>query len=168
MKRKIAILSVAGLFFLHWIASDTQAGIVFFDPNHSGSDCSIFDYAGNPGSTEENCVPVFLIHGWNPIGDPGAEQSAGWQDFLAYFYSHPELSSKYKPYCFSYRSNVDSVDQMARNFSALMANLSGSGNSFAIGKKDFVIIAHSMGGLVARSMMGKKDSSTGSLGRKND
>lgn len=92
-------------------------------------------------------TPLLLVH--------GIHQSAeGWSMFLRFFYSTPQLSSRFKIYRFSYRSDVLSVEGLGTTLASLMDSASDPDpKGLGVGTKHIIIIAHSMGGLVARSFM---------------
>ena len=88
-------------------------------------------------------IPLILIHGYK-----GKTITGYWQNFISYFNSNTSLTSKYKLYEFKYDSDKISDTEIGL---ALKNNI-GALSDFA-GGKSFVIMAHSMGGLVARSYM---------------
>ena len=93
----------------------------------------------NPINTR---IPLILIHGLF-----GKETPGYWQNFIDYFNSSNSLTGKYKLYKFEYDSNEVDVYTIAlalKNDIDSMEEFTG---------RDFVIIAHSIGGLVARSYM---------------
>jgi len=104
-------------------------------------------------------IPVILVHGLG--GD-----ATGWDSLLQAYAQNPTWRSAFKPYSFSYSSSAADVlgDPTApRTISALGAALRDAMQSYydrptaapddGFGNKRVVVLAHSMGGLVARSMM---------------
>ncbi len=86
-----------------------------------------------------NRTPLILVHGLH--GRPGYKY---WQNFVTYFYSSL-LPSDYKLYYFDYDSDIVSVSTIGQ-YLANEVNTQLPDNKI-------VILAHSMGGLVARSYM---------------
>jgi pimeloyl-ACP methyl ester carboxylesterase len=93
----------------------------------------------NPLGTK---IPLILIHGLH-----GKPITGFWQNFISYFNSNTSLTSKYKLYQFKYDSDKESVNEIGQELEDDIADLSD------FTSKNFVIMAHSMGGLVARSYM---------------
>lgn len=91
-------------------------------------------------------IPLILIHGIY-----GKENPEYWDNFINYFNSHDSLTGKYKLYKFEYDSNEEAVPAIALAFKNDIENMADL-NTDAGGRR-FVILAHSLGGLVARSYM---------------
>ncbi|MGZ5786906.1 MAG: esterase/lipase family protein, partial [Ramlibacter sp.] len=104
-------------------------------------------------------IPVVLVHGLG--GD-----AQGWESFLQAYAQNPAWRSAFKPYSFSYSSTAADVNadpSAPRSISALGAALRDAMQAYydrptaapdyGFGTKRVVLLAHSMGGLVARSMM---------------
>ena len=104
-------------------------------------------------------IPVVLVHG---LGGSGQ----GWENFLQAYAQNPAWRGAFKPYTFKYPSSAAEVmaDPTApRTISGLGASLRdamqayhdrpAAAPGFGFGNKRVVLLAHSMGGLVARSMM---------------
>ncbi|MBI5279243.1 MAG: alpha/beta fold hydrolase [Burkholderiales bacterium] len=104
-------------------------------------------------------IPLVLVHG---LGGSGQ----GWENFLQAYARSAGWQAAFKPYTFRYAS--DAADVLADP--ALPRTITGLGAAFrdalqssydkptaaphfGFGNKSLVILAHSMGGLVARSMM---------------
>lgn len=104
-------------------------------------------------------IPVVLVHGLGGSAE-------GWDRFLRAYAQNPHWRSAFKPYSFRYSSSTADVlaDPAApRTISGLGAAFrdamqdfydkpSGAPH-FGFGAKRVIVLAHSMGGLVARSMM---------------
>jgi PGAP1-like protein/Kelch motif/CARDB/Bacterial Ig domain len=105
----------------------------------------------DPGKT-----PLILIHGIDPSNVPGSILTDGWYEFVRFFYSTPELTSKYRLYIVGYRSNVVPIEQLGENLANVLTQLDTSSSGFR--QKRFIVIAHSMGGLVSRVMMNQSRS----------
>jgi pimeloyl-ACP methyl ester carboxylesterase len=102
-------------------------------------------------------IPVLLVHG---LGGSGQ----GWENFLQAYAQNPAWRGAFKPYTFKYSSSSAEVlaDPAApRTITGLGAALRDNMQSFydrpasesGFANKPVIVIAHSMGGLVARSMM---------------
>ncbi|MGZ5195638.1 MAG: esterase/lipase family protein [Ramlibacter sp.] len=104
-------------------------------------------------------VPLVLVHGLG--GGP-----TGWDAFLHAYAVNPSWRAVFKPYSYSYASSAADVlaDPTApRTMTGLGAQFRdwlqafydkpATAPSFGFGGKSIVILAHSMGGLIARSMM---------------
>jgi pimeloyl-ACP methyl ester carboxylesterase len=104
-------------------------------------------------------IPVILVHG---LGG----STEGWDSFLRAYGLSPHWRSAFKPYSFRYSSTQTEVaaDPAApRTIKDLGAALRdamqafydkpASAPDFGFGNKRVIVLAHSMGGLVARSMM---------------
>jgi pimeloyl-ACP methyl ester carboxylesterase len=104
-------------------------------------------------------VPLVLVHGLG--GGP-----TGWDAFLHAYVANPSWRAVFKPYSYSYASSASDVlaDPTApRTITGLGAQFRDwlqayydkppAPPSFGFGGKSVVLLAHSMGGLVARSMM---------------
>jgi pimeloyl-ACP methyl ester carboxylesterase len=137
--RSLAFALVASVVLVS--GSQSFAGIVY-----EGS-----DYVIDSGSIPlGDKIPLLLIHGWDEK-IPSQIDSAAWQDFINYFLATPELNSRYKLYEYDYLSNVISVDQLGEKLGRILDRIDASRPEFA--SRKFVILARSMGGLVARSFM---------------
>ncbi len=104
-------------------------------------------------------IPVLLVHG---LG--GGNE--GWESFLRAYEQNPSWQATFKPYSFSYSTSNAEVAADAnapRTIAALGGSLRSALQAYydkptapphlGFGTKRMVILAHSMGGLVARSMM---------------
>jgi pimeloyl-ACP methyl ester carboxylesterase len=97
---------------------------------------------------ETSKKPLLLIHGFQYLhelcirkGDPLAQTTNDWKEFVEFFNDHPELQSQYEVFSYVYNTN----HSMSRIVSQFKQKI-GARNSL-------VILAHSMGGVVARSFM---------------
>jgi pimeloyl-ACP methyl ester carboxylesterase len=104
-------------------------------------------------------IPVLLVHGLG--GGP-----TGWNNFLRAYEQNPAWRAAFKPYSFSYSSTAAEVNAdptAPRTMTALGAALRDrmqdyydkptAAPDYGFGNKRVIVLAHSMGGLVARSMM---------------
>ena len=104
-------------------------------------------------------IPVVLVNGLG--GSP-----EGWDRFLRAYELSPGWRAAFKPYSFRYsssRSEVEADPAAPRTITALGAALRDAMQSFydrptaapdfGFGNKRVIVMAHSMGGLVTRSMM---------------
>jgi pimeloyl-ACP methyl ester carboxylesterase len=106
-----------------------------------------------------NRIPVIFVHGLGGGSD-------GWNSILRAYEQNPAWRGAFKPYSFNYPSTQTEVsaDPTApRTLTALGAALRdfmqgyydkpAAAPDFGFGNKRVIVVAHSMGGLVARSMM---------------
>lgn len=106
-----------------------------------------------------NRIPVVLVHGLGGSTD-------GWDAFLKVYAQDPAWRAAFKPYSFRY--NTTTADVLAdpsgpRTIKGIGGALRDAMQAyygqptpaphFGFGNKRVVVLAHSMGGLVARSMM---------------
>jgi streptogramin lyase/pimeloyl-ACP methyl ester carboxylesterase len=108
---------------------------------------------------------MILIHGWNSDGANAAPLDVGWENLLSYLYlNNPGLgvASQFKPYYFDYFSNDVNVSSLGSALNAAIDEASDASYPEGLGNAPIVIVAHSMGGLVARSFMQETTISTGS------
>jgi hypothetical protein len=99
-----------------------------------------------PELSLENRKPLLLIHGWNFDGEPAPPGGAYWNHFLNYMKNDKELLSNFKPYLVKYWSNAVPIFDLG-------AELRKKVEELGLNDRKIVIMAHSMGGLVARSYM---------------
>lgn len=110
-------------------------------------------------------IPLVFIHGVNlhpPV--PSGPPSDDWHNLIAYLRDFTAVPSRFKPYIFTYWSNRDggSVHSIGSTLSLLIDDMEVCDPSFK--DKQIAIVAHSMGGLVARSYMEEwKTAATGSF-----
>ncbi len=93
-------------------------------------------------------IPLILVH-----GNHGGENQNYWWEFKFYFYFISDLHEKFKLYNFIYDSDVISVDEIAEGFRFWIDEKTEYG---ILPDTPFMILAHSMGGLVSRSFMQKQ------------
>jgi pimeloyl-ACP methyl ester carboxylesterase len=105
-------------------------------------------------------MPVVLIHGLNPAGGPS--DPAQWNNLVAYLGRVPWMRQYFKLYQVTYDSNLRSVTDLSRMLAGLIDAYDGTDAGFAASRP--VIIAHSMGTLVARSLMEEQRLRNGQLG----
>lgn len=104
-------------------------------------------------------LPLLLVHGLGGSNE-------GWESFLRAYERHPEWRGAFKPYTFRYGTGAEDVqaDPAApRSIPAVAAALRDAMQAYydrpaapphsGFGGKRVLVLAHSMGGLVARSMM---------------
>lgn len=104
-------------------------------------------------------LPLLLVHGLGGSNE-------GWESFLRAYERHPAWRGAFKPYTFRYSTDAEEVqaDPAApRSIPAVAAALRDAMQEFydrpatpphfGFGGKRVLVLAHSMGGLVARSMM---------------
>lgn len=93
-------------------------------------------------------TPVILIHGWSREGYSDGTQ---WFSFFDYFYQLQWFKDNCKIFTLEYNSNEVSIKELGRFFAQLVAIADQKYPGF--NGKPLIIVAHSMGGLVARSFM---------------
>jgi len=112
---------------------------------------TLYPYDGDPVPLGSR-APLIFIHGWQPLGiSCGYFQSYLPQDDFAGLISYlftdpladPRISQQFKPYILRY-ATFNTVDVTSGFLAAEIQRLP---------LKDIVVIAHSMGGLVARKLM---------------
>ncbi len=129
------------------------------------------DYAGfgawwaeNP--SQDTRKPLLLIHGWqapkpeegrNPaiIRDYEHNEFDYWHTFISYYLSSPALYTKFKLYTYHYPS-YKHITYNARILNNLFNELRGQNSVIGRGLNKYnglTILGHSMGGLVARSLI---------------
>ena len=117
-----------------------------------------------------NRIPVIFVHGLGGGSD-------GWNSILRAYEQNPAWRGAFKPYSFNYpstKTEVDADPTAPRTLTALGAALRDamqgyydkpmSAPDFGFGNKRVIVVAHSMGGLVARSMMQEHVFSDGQRG----
>lgn len=115
-----------------------------------------------------NRTPIILIHGIHGNQQPDETDlisnlnTSYFDNFREYFQTNKHYKDdfrlKYKVYRFHYVSNMYSVWEVARS---LRNHIDLFTNKLQGFDKQFIIIAHSMGGLVARSYMNQHDHNVG-------
>jgi pimeloyl-ACP methyl ester carboxylesterase len=108
-------------------------------------------------------VPVVLVHGLGGSGD-------GWDALLHAYAANPSWRAVFKPYTYRYPNSATDIAAAIAADPATPRTITGLGKAFrdvlqawldkpataaeqGFGGRSFVVLAHSMGGLVARSMM---------------
>ena len=138
-------LILFSLSFQTTFVSDVAAACV------SGDRClTAVDAAPLVGSR----VPLILIHGWNPTPVPAPPLTESWAHFVKYWNDlinsgDKSLDKAYKLYEFSYNSNSVSITELGVALRDELDLMSAS-DLTNFGNKPISIIAHSMGGLIAR------------------
>ncbi|NKE71293.1 Ig-like domain-containing protein [Candidatus Manganitrophus noduliformans] len=161
------IYNTAGIFSAKVIAERGSAPpaearvtitIKFFDPSPA-DDITTLIPDENDTAPLGNRTPLILIHGihgtpFNEIANPNQSY---WTKFLNYF-NNEAFKAKYKVYRFHYASDNHSVWEIARS---LRNDIDRRIDDGSLADMPFVIVAHSMGGLVARSYMQEHSHNTG-------
>jgi len=129
------------------------------------------EFIENYEADSNSRIPVIFIHGWqgaqsnafdclhdyswSTTGDLEDNPTSGeayWRNLLTYMYKyHGESFQKFKPYIYHYPS-YKHVTFNARILYSLIEELSQTDKYFKE-NKDIIIIAHSMGTIVSRSLM---------------
>jgi triacylglycerol esterase/lipase EstA (alpha/beta hydrolase family) len=107
-----------------------------------------------PQLSSDGRIPVIMVHGWSFNGEPAPPGTGYWNFHLNFLLNDPELSSYFKPYYVKYWSNAITVNELG---GLLRDKIQLAG----LHEKPFVLIAHSMGGLVSRSFMNEHVFTTG-------
>lgn len=100
----------------------------------------------SPELSPEGRKPLLLIHGWSFEGKPAPPGPGFWENFKNYILNDATLRAKFKPYYVNYWSNEVSVKDLAQE---LRKKIEEAG----LHEQKIAIVAHSMGGLLARSYM---------------
>ena len=111
--------------------------------------------------------PLLLVHGWQAVkvhaernmailNDYEHNEYSYWHNFISYYLATPALYTRYKIYTYHYPS-YKHITFNARKLKTLLTDLKNQ-NTTVIGKSlhtynGLTIIGHSMGGLVARSLI---------------
>jgi pimeloyl-ACP methyl ester carboxylesterase len=97
-------------------------------------------------------VPLILIHGWNPRSVPAPPLTEVWANFALHYARHPSLQAAFKLYAFSYASNAVSLPALAGALRDVL-DLASAEDPVNFGSKPIVVLAHSLGGLIARAYL---------------
>lgn len=142
-------------------------GFVFPTKDPGPMDCFtklVADNTNDPADVGER-TPVIFIHGihGNRVGnndDPlTATKDDNFQVLINYLSSNTSFRQQFKIYRFHYKSDFKSVWEIARSLRNRIDDLVQQNPKLE--KKTFILIAHSMGGLVARSYMNEHDTDYG-------
>ncbi|MCF8359412.1 MAG: hypothetical protein K9H26_11670 [Prolixibacteraceae bacterium] len=113
----------------------------------------------NPEIDPDGKTPIIIVHGWSFQGRPAPPGTGYWDFFKSFLLNDFELRNNFKPYYVKYYSNAVSIQELG---TLLRDKLQEEG----LHQQPFVIIAHSMGGLVSRSFMIENTYTSGNyLGR---
>lgn len=91
--------------------------------------------------------PLVLVHGWSLLA---ARDYDGWDNFVEYYNRSTHLRRAYKLYVYNYVPNQAPIRELGRN---LGKYIDAAESDQEMSSKPFAILAHSMGGLVSRSML---------------
>jgi parallel beta-helix repeat protein len=108
------------------------------------------DYTYLVSDTNDNLngrTPLIVVHGIHGNITPY------WDPFKTYFYHHSDLYEKYKLYFFTYLSDYITVDQIGEGLRWWVDFYTDNGTLEDV---PFLILSHSMGGLVSRAFMLKQ------------
>ena len=94
----------------------------------------------------EGRIPILFVHGWNFNGAPAPPGGDAFVAYAGFFLADNELSRFYKPYIVRYWSNALPVTELAGLLRDKM-------DIMGLNEKPYVLLAHSMGGLISRSLM---------------
>lgn len=124
-----------------------------FAQNASSKYYKLLPYPGGC-QTANGCVPIVFIHMVDGSTEEGAcrleapaEGDCNWSPMLNYLREKPELWAKIRPYIFRYLSHRESTFDIGRR---LQAEVDAEE---PLKTTPFIIVAHSMGGIVARTFM---------------
>ncbi len=115
------------------------------------------------GQPSEGRIPLILVHGihgnqWdNGVDNVQSPNLPYWQTFrtFIYYWDRTELRKKYKLYSFWYQSDEISVEKISEGFRDWIdvRTSQADGTAHKLNDGPFVLVAHSMGGLVSRALM---------------
>lgn len=121
-----------------------------------------------PHNVNDGKIPLILVHGIYQTEDlnhngkldnnEAVGQDSGWKDFLDYYQNNTSLKEKYKLYMFQYLSDIKSVHQIGKSLRNYIEEAINRGEFDETG---YVLLAHSMGGLVSRSFIQEDFFNTG-------
>ncbi|OPX38042.1 MAG: hypothetical protein B1H11_05090 [Desulfobacteraceae bacterium 4484_190.1] len=144
------LMALAGLTLLPFpsFADDTPKGITKLVADIDNR---------NPVPDPPGRIPLILIHGLHGTKDTNfvsndgntSEEKEYFKNFIEYFYNH-DLQNNFKLYRLHYLSDRLSVQDIGQGLREWLDDFISQD---AIQDGPFVILAHSMGGLVARSYM---------------
>ncbi len=104
-------------------------------------------------------IPLLLIHGWSPNGRAAKPSPEFFDNFISFFNSDITLNRSYKLYYVNYWANFTDLETIVAKLREKIEELDKSDKNFQ--DKELYILAHSMGGLVARAFMQHQRFSTG-------
>ncbi len=126
----------------------------------------VADDSSNDPTDVGSRTPIILIHGihgnlTNTGDDPQSRTKDEYFEKLIFFLknSNPAFIHEYKIYRFHYKSDYLPIYQISRSLRNRIDDLVKQNSQLE--NKKFVLIAHSMGGLVARSYMNEHDTDYG-------
>jgi pimeloyl-ACP methyl ester carboxylesterase len=133
--------------------------VEFYTQKTSDNSCAI-SANGTPEPLNDTRQPLILIHGWqgsNDMNYPSVlckDENLGetyWNNFIQYFKASPTLREKYRLYVYHYSS----YKHVTFNARVLSRMLQGNAyiKSWIANNGKISILAHSMGGLVSRSLL---------------
>ena len=144
----------AGIIFLFLASAIAAEGVKAADKcsNAQGPLAALI----RSGTDAPNKTPLILIHGIQATTDSGNVETdnRSWADFLKLFNAKASpLKDRYAVYLFQYCSDREPVSSIAGKLRDLI--------DLKIPDREHVIVAHSMGGLVAKSYMGRIEHTRG-------
>lgn len=153
------LFTVVLLTVFCWANPNPINGYQISDPSPADKITRLVPYPF-PDNGPDQRTPLILIHGIHASEDfnkngildewEAVEQLSGFKNFLNYYNTNEDLKSAFKIYRFLYLSDKQSVWEIARS---LRNHLDEAIANNQIKDGEFVILVHSMGGLIARSYM---------------
>jgi pimeloyl-ACP methyl ester carboxylesterase len=131
------------VLFSHTRKVASSAAVSFFEPDYPGFATGIYLI----NRYDPNKIPILFIHGL--ISSP-----ISWQNLINDLCSDPKILEHYQPWFFRYKTGqpvLESAEKLREDLHATLRLFDPKGT--AVASHHIVIIAHSMGGLLAHTLV---------------